>query len=322
MQNTFSNSRSAEISKGRPQNLSRQDKWAQYLFRGFALFVIFLLIGMIFRLFLASKDAFDLFGLKFIITNIWNPVEDEFGALAFVFGTIVTSLLALLLAGPVSIFVAISINEYLPTKISKAVSLFVELIAAVPSIIFGLWGLYYLAPWVKSGLSPFLKETLGFIPLFQGPSFGLGILTASIILALMIIPTITSICREIFSSISNLQKEAALGLGATKFEMIKLALLKPSFSGIIGALVLGLGRALGETMAVAMVIGNNPIISSSLFSSASTMASVMANEYAEAESDLHLSALCYLGLILFVVTLIINIFARAIVWKQKKRAKK
>lgn len=301
---------------------SKQDKIVYTSLRFFSLVVVCLLISIIFQLFKASKLAFDEFGLSFVLSDFWNPVDDEFGALAFIFGTVVTSILSLLIAGPVSVFVAIFINEFLPKKLAGLLGIFVELIAAIPSIVFGLWGLYYLAPFVKNTLAPFLKSYLGFLPFFKGPSFGIGILTAAIILAIMIIPTITSVCREVFRSIPNLRKEAALGLGATKFEMVKLAILKPSFSGIMGALVLGLGRALGETMAVAMVIGNNPVISSSLFSSGATMASVMANEYAEADSELHLSALCYVGLLLFVVTFIVNLFARTIVWGSTRKSKR
>ena len=301
---------------------SKQDQYVYTALRFFSLVVVCLLIAIIFQLFMASKMAFDEFGLAFVTDDFWNPVDDEFGALAFIFGTVVTSILALLIAGPVSVFVAIYTNEFLPKKIASILGLFVELIAAIPSIVFGLWGLYYLAPFVKNFLAPFLKKYLGFLPFFQGSSFGIGILTAAIILAIMIIPTITSVCREVFKSIPNLRKEAALGLGATKYEMVKIAILKPSFSGIMGALVLGLGRALGETMAVAMVIGNNPVISSSLFSAGATMASVMANEYAEADSELHLSALCYVGLLLFVVTFFVNLMARTIVWNNSRKSKR
>ncbi len=303
-------------------SFSKQDQLAYIVLRFIALIIVLLLGAMIFKLFMASKLAFSEFGFSFIYTDFWNPIEDEFGALPFIFGTLITSFVALLLAAPISIGVAIYVNEYLGTKLSTFLSLFVELIAAVPSIIFGLWGLYYLAPFIKNDLAPFLKSTLGFLPFFQGVSYGIGVLAASIILALMIIPTITTVCREIFKTVPTLNKEAALALGATKYEMIKLAIIRPSFSGIIGAIVLGLGRALGETMAVAMVIGNTPVISSSLFSSASTMASVMANEYAEADSDLHLSALCYVGLLLFVVTFIVNMFARTIVWRQTHKIKR
>lgn len=323
--------RTKEVSnlKQRPRKLafalsrfSTQDRLAHRLIQFVSLSVIAVLVIMIIRLFFAAKLSFDTFGLEFIINSSWNPIEDDMGALPFIFGTVVTSAVALIIAGPISVYIALYITEYLPKSISGVLSLFVELIAAIPSIIFGLWGLYYLAPWIKTDLTPILKNSFGFLPLFKGPSFGIGILAASVILALMIIPTITSICRELFNSVSNYQKEAAMALGATKYETIKIAILKPSFSGIMGALVLGLGRALGETMAVAMVIGNNPTITASLFSPAATMASVMANEYAEAESKLHLSSLCYIGLLLFIITFIINILARGIIWKNTQRIKR
>ena len=296
--------------------INKQDQINFRLMQGIALAVIFMMIVMIYLLVQQAMPVIELSGFSFITTDWWNPLEEEFGALSFVYGTLVTSFLALLLASPFSIAVAVFITEILPEKAKPVISLLVEMIAAVPSIVFGLWGLFFLAPFVQKTLTPFLKSSpLGMLPIFQGPSFGIGILTASMILAIMIIPTITSICREVFKTVPKLQKEAALGLGATRFEMIKLAILKPSFSGIMGAMVLGLGRALGETMAVAMVIGNQANINFSLFAPGSTMASVIANEYAEAESDLHISALCLVGLLLFVVTLIVNVFARTIVWR-------
>jgi phosphate transport system permease protein len=295
--------------------INKQDQVNFRMMQGLALGVIVLMIFMILLLVKQSLPVIELAGIDFVTSDWWNPIEEEFGALSFIYGTLVTSFLALLLATPFSIAVAVFITEILPDKVKPVISLLVEMIAAVPSIVFGLWGLFFLAPFVQKTLTPILKGALGFIPFFQGPSFGIGILTASIILAIMIIPTITSICREVFKTVPNLQKEAALGLGATRFEMIKLAILKPSFSGIMGAMVLGLGRALGETMAVAMVIGNQASINFSIFAPGATMASVIANEYAEADSDLHLSALCLVGLLLFVVTLIVNVTARTIVWR-------
>jgi len=326
---SFSNEMKEHISKqpNSPKKLlsyGEQDKFAYLLIKSIAVAVVILLIGMIIMLINASSLAINEFGFDFAIKDNWNPVEDEFGALAFLYGTIVTSFIAILIAAPISIGVALFINEVLPKKIANIVSLFVEMIAAIPSIVFGLWGIFFLGPFVKEVLSPILKEYLGFLPLFQGASFGIGILTAALILAIMITPTITSICREVLKTVPKIQKEAALALGATRFEMIKIALLKPSFSGLMGGVVLGLGRALGETMAVAMVIGNSAMISTSLFSPAATMASVIANEYAEADSDLHLSALCYIGLLLFLVTFTVNAIARAIVWKKQRavRSKK
>jgi phosphate transport system permease protein len=294
---------------------AKQDFIAFWLMRSVALFVIGLLILLLIMLINQAWPVLKEHGFSFISTNVWNPVEDEFGALAMIYGTLLTSFIAILLATPVSIAVAIFVNEVMKGNIGKLIGLFVEMIAAIPSVVFGLWGIFYLAPFVKNIAGPFLKETLGFLPLFQGPNFGIGLFTASLILAIMIIPTITSICREVFKTVPAMRKEAALGLGATRFEMITLAILRPSFSGIMGAVVLGLGRALGETMAVAMVIGNQPSIKASLFSPAATMASVIANEYAEADSDLHISALCAVGVLLFIVTLVVNSVARLIVWR-------
>jgi len=291
-----------------------------------AAFVVVVLISLVFLLFQASIPAVKEFGFTHFLTDDWwNPVEDEFGGLAFLYGTVVTSLLALLIASPISISVAIFINELLPEKIGKVVGLLVEMIAAIPSIIFGLWGLFYLAPFVKDTFAPFLQSVFKDVPiikhLFAGQSFGIGVLTASIVLAIMIIPTITSICREVFKAVPSHQKEAALGLGATRFEMILIAVIGPSISGILGGIVLGLGRALGETMAVAMLIGNQPAIKASLLESGATMASVIANEYAEAESDLHVSALCLIGIMLFLLSFVVNLAARIIVWRQDKKYK-
>ena len=298
-----------------------QDKLNYSFLSLIALLIIALLIVMISLLFREAYPAVQQFGWTFITDSYWDPAADEYGGLAFLFGTVVTATIAVFLAAPVSISIALFINEILPAKIGKVLGLFVEMIAAIPSIVFGLWGLFFLAPWVNTFLTPFLKSTLGFLPLFQGPSFGIGILTASLILGLMIIPTISSICKEVFKTIPAHQKEAALALGATRYEMLKLAVLGPSFSGIIGASALGLGRALGETMAVAMVIGNSPQITSSLFAPAATMASIIANEYAEADSELHISALCFVAVLLFFVTFIINFMARTIVWKNERRLK-
>lgn len=305
--------------QGRLLSPHQQDVLAYRLFKGIATAVIITLILLVIILIKASLPAINEFGLEFITSDWWNPVEDEYGGLAFIYGTAVSSFFALVLAAPISIGVALFINEVLPDWVGKVIGTFVELIAAVPSIVLGLWGIFYLGPFVKDTLAPFLREWFGFIPLFQGPSFGIGMITAGLILALMITPTITSICREVFRSVPVHQKEAALALGATRLEMFKMAVLKPSFSGMMGGVVLGLGRALGETMAVAMVIGNQPQIKASLFAPAATMASVIANEYAEADSDLHLSALCLVGVLLFVITLIVNLTARLIVHMNDRR---
>lgn len=294
-------------------NSKTQDALLFYILRFFALLVIGLLLFIIFILFKAAWPSISQNGLSFILKKEWNPVEDQFGALPFIFGTLVTSLIAVLIATPISILVALFISEYLPTQIANIISILVEMVAAIPSIVFGLWGIFYLSPLMKSTIAPFLKNYFGFIPLFEGPSFGIGILTASLVLSVMIIPTISSICRSIFELIPSHQKEASYALGSTKFEMVKMAIISPSISGISSAVVLGLGRALGETMAVTMLIGNSPVISKSLFSPAATMASVMANEYTDANTPLHVASLCYLALLLFIITFLSNLFAKSIV---------
>lgn len=308
-----------ELNLSGGKNFKRQDLINRRFLSCLAAFVILVLLALIVLLMREAWPALLESGDVFFTDSYWDPAAEIYGGLAFIFGTLVTSLVAIIIAAPISIAVALFINEVLSKRWARFIGMFVEMIAAVPSIVFGLWGLFYLAPWVKDTLAPFLKSTVGFIPLFQGPSFGIGIMAASLILAIMIVPTISSICREVFKTIPGHQKEAALALGATRYEMLKLAVLKPCFSGIVGASVLGLGRALGETMAVAMVIGNNPQISSSLFAPAATMASVIANEYAEANSDLHVSALCLVAVSLFVVTFIVNFLARLVVWHNERR---
>jgi phosphate transport system permease protein len=299
-----------------------QDAILFYFLRTITLLVIGLLLFIIFILIKSSMPAITKNGFVFLFKREWNPVEDQFGALPFIFGTLVTSFLALFIAAPISILVALFISEYLPTKFSRFISLLVEMVAAIPSIVFGLWGIFYLVPIMKEYVAPFLKTYLGFLPFFQGPSFGIGILTASIVLAIMIVPTISSICRSIFELVPGHQKEACYALGSTKFEMIKIAVISPSMSGITSAVILGLGRALGETMAVTMLIGNSAVISSSLFSPAATMASVMANEYTDANTPLHIASLCYIALLLFVITFLSNLIARSIVGRFSKMRRK
>jgi phosphate transport system permease protein len=294
-------------------NSKTQDAILFYLLRTISVFVIILLLAIIGVLTHAALPSIQKNGFHFLINKEWRPMEDEFGALPFIFGTLITSFLALIIAAPISIFIALFITEYLPKKLGRLLSLMVEMVAAIPSIVFGLWGIFYLVPIVKETIAPYLINTFSFLPFFKGPSFGIGILTASIVLAIMVIPTISSICRSIFELIPGHQKEASYALGSTKFEMIKISVLSPSLSGITSAIVLGLGRALGETMAVTMLIGNSPVISSSILAPAATMASVMANEYTDANTPLHVSSLCYIALLLFGITFLSNLFARKIV---------
>lgn len=280
--------------------------------------LLFLMVASIFDM---SYLALEEFGLKFVTINDWNPSKQIFGALPFIYGTLMSSLLALVLAVPVSVGMALYVNEIAPKKIARMLSFFVEMLAAIPSIVYGLWGLFVLAPVLKKYVQPFLQTYFGFIPLFEGPPIGVGMLASGVILAFMITPTISTICREVFASVPDIIREAAYGLGATRWEMLKLAVLRASLPGILAAIILGLGRALGETMAVTMVIGNVSQIKLSLFEPAQTMASLIANEYAEAETDLQLSALTAVGLTLFIVSLVVNGLARFIIWKNKEKYK-
>lgn len=269
---------------------------------------VLLLIGIL--LTVEAWPSLIKFGWRFVVTSAWDPVKEIFGALPVVFGTVISSILAMVLATPLSIGIALFLNELAPERAAKVLGFLVEMLAAIPSVIYGLWGVFILAPWLRNSVEPILGNSLGFLVLFKGPPYGVGILAAGIILAIMIIPTIASISREVFRAIPRGYREAALALGATRWEMMKVAVIRNAGPGIFGASILGLGRALGETMAVTMVIGNKADISASLFAPAQTMASLIANEYAEATSDIHLAALAEVGLILFVVTFIINAIAR------------
>jgi phosphate transport system permease protein len=273
------------------------------------------LLLLFIALFLAHTawPAIQKFGIHFIGTSLWDPVREIFGALPVIYGTLVSSLIAVLISAPLSIGVALFLNELAPPKIARFIGFLVEMLAAIPSVVYGLWGIFVLAPWLRTEVEPILGKYLGFLPFFQGPRYGVGMLAAGVILAIMITPTIFSISREVFRAIPIHQREAALALGATRWEMMRISILNSAKSGVGGAIILGLGRALGETMAVTMVIGNRADISASLFAPAQTMASVIANEYAEATSDLHLAALVEIGLVLFAVTFMMNSFARLFV---------
>lgn len=254
------------------------------------------------------------FGWKFFTRQAWNPVSGDFGALPFIYGTLATSLLALLIAVPLALGVAIFLTELCPPALRAPISFLTELLAAIPSVVYGLWGIFVLVPLIRDILGPFLEKTLGWTGLFQGPNFGVGILTASIILSIMILPIISSLTRDIMLAVPNSQREGVLALGATRWEMVRIGVLRNSRIGIVGAVMLGLGRALGETMAVTMVIGNSPQIARSLFAPGYTLASVIANEFSEATGNLYLSALVEIGLALFLVTIVVNAIARLMVW--------
>ncbi len=286
----------------------------------FAFSILFILAVMLVEMAHESLPSIRKFGWKFITGSDWDAVQGVFGALPYLYGSVVSSVLALLLATPLSIGAAIFITEICPKRWGGFIAPLVELLAAIPSVIYGLWGVLVMAPWLQSTVEPFLTEHFGFLPFFQGAPYGVSMLAAVFILMIMVVPIITSITREVLLAVPLSQKEAAIALGATRWETIKIAILPYGKSGILGAAILGLGRAVGETMAVTMVIGNAPQISLSLLSPAYTMPSVIANEFAEASSKLHGSALMEVGLILLVVTLIINALARLLIWSVSQSA--
>jgi phosphate transport system permease protein len=276
---------------------------------------IFAIVLFIFGiLVLHSRPSLVQFGWKFFTRSAWDPVSGDFGALPFIFGTLATSLLALCMAVPLALGVAVFLTELCPRPLRAPISFLTELLAAIPSVVYGLWAVFVLVPLMRNPIGPFLVKTLGWTGLFSGPNFGVGLLTASIILAIMILPIISSLTRDIMTAVPNSQREAVLALGATRWEMIRIGVLRNSRIGIVGAIMLGLGRALGETMAVTMVIGNHADIGKSLFAPANTLASVIAGEFSEATSDIYLSALIEIGLALFLVTIVVNAIARLMVW--------
>jgi phosphate transport system permease protein len=276
--------------------------------------VLATLVLIVYELVLRSGPSWHAFGFKFFAGSDWDPVSEQFGALPFIYGTLVSSLLALIIAVPLSIGVAVFTTEMCPKFLRGPLSFFVELLAAIPSVVYGLWAIFVLVPILSNYVEPFLGKTLGWTGLFTGAPYGIGMLAAGIILAIMIIPIISSITREVLAVVPQNQREAALALGATRWEMIRVAVLRNARAGIMGGIILGLGRALGETMAVTMVIGNRPEIAKSLFAPGYTMASVLANEFSEATGDVYLSALIEIGLALFLVTIVVNALARLLVW--------
>jgi phosphate transport system permease protein len=276
--------------------------------------ILGLLVLIVYELVTRSSLSWHAFGFKFFAGSDWDPVNEQFGALPFVYGTLVSSLLALVIAVPLSVGVAVFTTEMCPVVLRGPLSFFVELLAAIPSVIYGLWAIFVLVPILHNYVEPFLSRTLGWTHLFDGPPLGIGMLAAGIILAVMIVPIISSIAREVLMVVPQHQREAVLALGATRWEMIRVGVLRNARAGIMGGIILGLGRALGETMAVTMVIGNRPEIAKSLLAPGYTMASVLANEFSEATGNLYLSALIEIGLALFLVTIVVNALARLLVW--------
>jgi phosphate transport system permease protein len=276
--------------------------------------VLALVILIVYQLITKSSLSWHAFGWKFFFSSDWDPVNEQFGAWPFVYGTLVSSLVALVLAVPLAVGVAVFITEMAPRWIRGALAFTTELLAAIPSVIYGLWAIFVLVPILRLYIEPFLGRYFGWTGLFEGAPYGIGMLAAGIILAIMVVPIISSITREVMTAVSQQQREAVLALGATRWEMIRVGVLRNARAGILGGVILGLGRALGETMAVTMVIGNRPENARSLFAPGYTMASVIANEFSEATGDVYLSALVEVGLALFILTIIVNIFAQLLVW--------
>jgi phosphate transport system permease protein len=301
-----------------PRRSSRVSRIADMGFQGLvwlAAAAVLAIVGFILiQLIQGSKLSLHHFGWKFFTGSDWDPVNGSFGAVPFIYGTLVSSLVALVIAVPLSLGVAVFITEMCPRSLRGILSYLTELLAAIPSVIYGLWAIFVLIPLLRIRVEPFLGKILGWTGLFTGPMYGVGMLAAGIILAIMIVPIISSITREVLMAVPHQQREAALALGATRWEMIRIAVLRNARAGVFGAIILGLGRALGETMAVTMVIGNRPEIAKSLFAPGYTMASVIANEFSEATDDLYVSALIEIGLALFIVTIIVNIVAQLLVW--------
>jgi phosphate transport system permease protein len=286
----------------------RAFKWLTLLM-ALTVFALIALIG--YELTRGSGIALRRFGWHFLVSSDWDPVNEQFGAVPFIFGTLVSSAIALLIAVPISIATAVYLTELAPLWLRQPLTMFIELLAAVPSVILGLWGIFVMVPFLRGHLFPWLQKLFGFLPLFQGPTYiGFSMLAGGIVIAIMVVPIITSVSREILRSVPGLQREAAYALGATRWEVTRIAVLSYAKKGLFGAVILGLGRALGETMAVTMVIGNTPQIVASLFAPGYTLASVVANEFTEATTDTYLSALFEIGLVLLGVTVLVNALAQ------------
>ena len=296
------------------------DKVYEALTAACAVVIPALVIAIALAIFVAAWPAFSKLGLSILTSSDWDVAAGHFGAAPAVFGTLVSSAVALIIATPLAIGIAIFLSEFSPLWLRQPVGFLVDLLAAIPSVVYGVWGIFVLVPLLRSSVMPFLRDTLhlGSTPFFTGPAYGPSMLAAGIILAIMALPYISSVSREVLMAVPRSQREAALALGATRWEMIRDAVIPYAKSGIIGGIMLGLGRALGETMAVTMVIGNRLEISASLFAPGYTMASLIANQFSEATNDLQLSALMAVGAILFVITLIINAIARWLVWRVSK----
>ncbi len=291
------------------------DRFFQIVVLLAALSVLAIVVGLGVELGWESRLSFARFGFTFLVTQTWDPIHEQFGALTYIYGTVVTSLIAIVLAFFIGVGTALALTDLAPDRFRGALSALVELLAAIPSVIYGLWGLFVLAPVLRIYIEPFLQNVFGFIPIFSGPIIGIGFLAGGVILAIMILPTVAAISRDVVDAVPRDQREAALALGATHWEVIRQVVLPYARSGILGAVILGLGRALGETIAVTMVIGARPQITHQLFDLGYTIAAVIANQFTEASTPIFLSALFELGLILLGITMLLNVAARLLVWR-------
>jgi phosphate transport system permease protein len=305
------------------QKLRLRDAAFRYVTRAAAIAVLIILSGIIVSLIHGSWPALRTFGVPFLYTEVWNPVTDKFGAIAPIYGTVITSVIAMLIAVPVGLFIALFLTELCPIWLRRPIGIAIELLAGIPSIIYGIWGLFVFAPFLQQHVQPLLIDTLGEIPgigfLFEGPPYGIGILTAGLILAVMVLPFITSISRDVFEAVPPVLKEAAYGVGCTTWEVVRYVVLPYARVGVIGGVMLGLGRALGETMAVTFVIGNAHRIAGSIMAPGTTISATIANEFTEAVGDLYTSSLIALGLILFVITFIVLAIARIMLMRINAR---
>ncbi|HZP78914.1 MAG TPA: phosphate ABC transporter permease subunit PstC [Pseudolabrys sp.] len=303
--------------------LRLNDLGFQHLTRAAAFSVLIILGTVIASLISGSLPAWRAFGFSFVYTEVWNPVTEKFGAAAPIYGTLITSAIAMLIAVPVGLMISVFLTEICPIWLRRPISIAIELLAGIPSIIYGIWGLFVFAPFLQETLQPFLITVFGPIPLlstlFAGPPYGIGMLTAGLVLAIMVLPFITSISRDVFDAVPPMLKESAYGIGCTTWEVVRFVVLPYARVGVIGGVMLGLGRALGETMAVTFVIGNAHRISSSIIAPGTTISATIANEFTEAVGDLYTSALIALGLILFVITFIVLAFARYLLLRVEKK---
>ena len=302
--------------------LREGDELARLITFLFAASVVLITILLVYQLWVNSVLPRHKFGFRFFVTSVWDPIMDQYGALPFIYGTLVTSAVALLIAVPLGIGAAIFLAELAPPRISDTLQFFIDLLAAVPSVIYGLLGVFIIVPLMRTVIAPALIKTLGFLPIFKGPSYGVGFFTAGIVMAIMVIPYIISVSREVLLSVPRDQREAALALGSTRWESTWKVVVPFAKTGIMGSIFLAMARALGETMAVTMVIGNSPKIAASLFAPGYSIAAVIANEFTEATGDLYLQSLVYLGLVLFLLTFLLNGMARLLILATTQKGSK